>query len=74
MDNMTIREAIQKELKRRGWSHYRLAKELKEKMPARTVYAYLGEDCDLVSERVSIILETLGLTIITKPKQRRLKE
>jgi hypothetical protein len=60
---MTIRETIQKELKRRGWSHYRLAKELEGKMPARTVYAYLGDECDLVSDRVSIILQALGLRI-----------
>ena len=63
---MTIRETIQKELKRKGWSHYRLAKELHGKMPARTVYAYLGGECDLVSDRVSIILQTLGLQIKNK--------
>ena len=66
---MTIREIIRQELKRRGWSYYRLAKELKGKMPARTVYAYLAGDCDLVSERVSIILESLELTIERKPKK-----
>ena len=60
---MTIRETIQKELRRRGWSHYRLAKELEGKMPARTVYAYLSGKCDLVSDRVSIILQALGLRI-----------
>jgi len=60
---MTIREVIQKELRKRGWSRYRLAKELEGKMPARTVYAYLGGECDLVSDRVSIILQALGLRI-----------
>ena len=68
---MTIRETIRKELKQRGWSYYRLAKELKGKMPARTVYAYLAEDCDLVSERVSIILEILDITLITKSHKER---
>ena len=67
---MTIREAIQEELQWRGWSHYRLTKELEGKMPARTVYAYIGGDCDLVSERASIILETLGLTITTGSAKR----
>lgn len=66
---MTIRETIKQELKRRGWSYYRLAKELKGKMPARTVYAYLAGDCDLVSERVSIILGSLELTIKRKSKK-----
>lgn len=68
---MTIRETIQKELLRRGWSHYRLAKELEGKMPDRTVYAYLGDECDLVSDRVSIILEALGLTVTGKSKKRK---
>lgn len=61
--SMTIREAIQKELQKRRWSYYRLVKELEGKMPARTVYAYLGGECDLVSDRVSIILQALGLRI-----------
>lgn len=61
--SMTIRETIQKELQKRRWSYYRLVKELEGKMPARTVYAYLGGECDLVSDRVSIILQALGLRI-----------
>lgn len=63
-----IRDEIQKELRERRWSHYRLAKELEGKMPARTVYAYLCGECDLVSERVSIILKVLDLQIKRKPK------
>lgn len=68
---MTIRESIQNELRRRGWSHYRLAKKLEGKMPARTVYAYLSGECDLVSERVSKMLEVLGLMITPKPNVKR---
>lgn len=60
---MTIKKAIEDELKRRGWSRYRLTKELEGKMPARTVYAYLSGERDLSSERVSIILKALGLKI-----------
>ena len=60
---MTIKKAIQDELERRGWSHYRLVKELEGKMPARTIYAYLSGERDLGSARASIILETLGLKI-----------
>ena len=63
---MTIREAIQAELKKRGWSLYRFAKELEGKMPARTVYAFLGNECDLVSDRVSMMLEALEMTIKTE--------
>ena len=68
---LTIREVIQKELHRRGWSHYRLVIELEGKMPARTVYAYLSGECDLVSDRVSIILQALGLQITCKTKKGR---
>lgn len=65
---MTIKQAIQKELIRRGWSHYRLAKEVGGKLPARTVYAYLSGERDLSSNRASIILQALGLQIKRKPK------
>ncbi|OHB60449.1 MAG: hypothetical protein A2167_09245 [Planctomycetes bacterium RBG_13_46_10] len=60
---MTIKQAIENELERRGWSHYRLVKELEGKLHARTVYAYLSGKRDLGSKRASIILETLGLKI-----------
>ncbi|MHC4753630.1 MAG: hypothetical protein ACYTBP_00675 [Planctomycetota bacterium] len=60
---MTIRNTINSELNRRGWSRYRLEKQLKGKIPARTIYAYLSGQCDLGSERVSIILSELDLTI-----------
>lgn len=60
---MTIKEAVEKELKRRAWSRYDLVKELKDKIPARTIYAYLAGDMDLTTEKASIILKTLGLKI-----------
>ena len=58
-----IKKAIEDELKRRGWSRYRLAKKLEDKMPARTVYAYLSGERDLSSERASKILKALSLKI-----------
>ncbi len=66
---MTIKQAIQKELKRRGWSRYRLIKELKGAIPATTVYEYLGGKSELGSDRASIILQTLGLQITSKTKK-----
>ena len=60
---MTIKKAIEDELERRGWSRYRLTKELGDKMPARTVYAYLSGERDISSERVSKILKALDLKI-----------
>ena len=65
---MTIRQTIQKELKRKGWSYYRLVKELEGKIPARTVYAYLSGERDLTTDRASIILEALSLQIKRKPE------
>ena len=64
-----IKKAILTEMKRRGWTCYRLSQELKGKLPQRTVYAYLSdkEDSankrDISVERASIILKTLGLKI-----------
>ena len=63
---MTIRQEIQAELKRRGWSNYRLAKEMEGIMPARTVYAYLSGEWGLVSERVSIMLKVLELEVVPR--------
>jgi len=60
---MTIKNAIKNELKRRGWTRYRLVKELEGKMPARTIYAFLAGEQDLTTERASIILKALGLKI-----------
>ena len=62
-----IKKAIKSELKRRSWSHYRLAKELKGKMSERTLYSYLSDEekskRDISAQRASIILNELGLKI-----------
>ena len=64
-----IKKAIESEMKRRGWTCYRLSKELEGKLPQRTVYAYLSDKegsinkRDISAERVSIILRALGLKI-----------
>jgi lambda repressor-like predicted transcriptional regulator len=64
-----IKKAIKAEMKRRGWSAYRLSQELEGKLPPRTIYAYLS-DCDesknkrdISAKRASIILKALGLKI-----------
>ena len=64
-----IKKAILTEIKRRGWTCYRLSKELEGKLPSRTVYAYLSDKegsvnkRDISAERASIILKALGLKI-----------
>ena len=58
-----IKKAIKSELKRRGWTCYRLSKELKDKLSQRTVYSYLSNERDISAKRASKILEALGLKI-----------
>ena len=64
-----IKKAILAEMKLRGWTCYRLSKELEGKLPRRTVYAYLSDKegsvnkRDISAERASIILKALGLKI-----------
>lgn len=60
---MTIKKAIQRELKRKNWTRYRLVKELEGKIPARTVYAFFAGEQDLTTEKASIILKVLRLKI-----------
>ncbi|MBN2457292.1 MAG: helix-turn-helix transcriptional regulator [Sedimentisphaerales bacterium] len=58
-----IKKAILAKMKQRGWTCYRLSKELEGKLPQRTVYSYLSGERDISAERVSIILKVLGLKI-----------
>jgi len=64
-----IREAIRNELKRRGWSAYRLAKEAG--LPKRTVQAYLAGTFDTSSERAARMLQVLGIEL--RPRCRTQK-
>lgn len=66
---MTIRQTILKELKRCGWTRYRLVKELDGAIPMSTIYDYLSGDTDLGSDRVSIILQALGLRITSDKRK-----
>ena len=69
-----IRKAILEELKRRGWSRYRLVQALQGKMPPSTVYQYLSGLTDLNSRRVSMILDTLGMKITPPKRPKRAKK
>ena len=68
---MSILETIQKELTRRKWTRYRLAKAVEGKIPLRTIYGYLSGECDLGSRAASIILEELDLQITRRPREKR---
>ncbi len=70
---MTIRQTILKELKSRGWSRYRLIRQLDGAIPMSTIYDYLSGETDLGSDRVSIILKVLELTITKESHVKRSK-
>lgn len=70
MANM-IRQAILHELKRRGWTVYRFAKELNGKVSIRVVYQYLSGGQDTGTEAASKMLEFLGLKLSATKKKVR---
>jgi hypothetical protein len=68
-----LREAVQKELERRGWSAYRLVQELKGKrkdgrdVPPATIYEFLRGETTINSADLGLIFDALGL----EPKRKR---
>ncbi len=66
-----FREIIIREMKRRGWSSYRLGKE--SGVSIRTVQRYTSGGCDLLAERVAKLCVTLGLELrpVRKPASKR---
>lgn len=66
----SFRRSILQELKRRGWSHYRLAKE--SSLPERSVFAYLAGDRDMSGERVAALCDAIGLKLVRSEKGDRL--
>ena len=74
MISAMIRKAILDELKRRGWSRYRLVQSLQGNMPPSTVYQYLSGYRDLNSRRVSMILDVLGIKLVSPKKHKRAKK
>lgn len=57
-----IRAAVQKELKRRGWSAYKLIRELGGRVKPGTIYGFLRDDepTDITSENLGHIFDVLG--------------
>ena len=74
MISSMIRKAILVELKRRGWSRYRLVQALEGKMPPSTVYQYLAGYRDLSTRRASLILKALGFKLTPPKKRKRAKK
>lgn len=71
-----IRSIVLRELARRGWSHYQLVQSLKGRrpggkdVPAATVYDFLRGDSTLNSEYLGYILDSLGLSLSRKKKEK----
>ena len=60
-----------KQLDKNGWTINQLAKRVEGQLARRTVYAYLSGEEDSLSKNVSILLETVGLTITTTKRARK---
>ena len=59
--SMSFRKIIKAELRRRGWSGYRLGKETD--LPIRSIQAYLAGQYDMTGERLATVCEVLGLEL-----------
>lgn len=61
-----IRKAIEAEMKRREWTVYRLAQEVKGKVSPDTVYKFLAGTRSITHTFLEPILEALGLEVRRK--------
>jgi len=66
-----FRKKIIAELQNQGLSRYALVKRLAGRIPERTVYAYLAGDCEMVSEKLAILCQELGLILKRSKKGRK---
>jgi len=58
-----IRDAILGQMLELGLSIYEVSKFVKDKIPQRTVYAFLAGEKDAGTETASVIMKAVGLTI-----------
>ena len=65
-----FRREIKRELKRLGWSAYRLAKTAG--LPLRGVQAYIAQENDTTSVRLSKVLEVLGFELKRQRKANKI--
>ncbi len=68
---LDCRQAILDQIEKSGMTINQLAKLVEDKVPRRTVYAYLRNEEDSLSKTVSILLEAVGLTITTTKRAKR---
>ncbi len=64
MMQSSFRQILQREIKRRGLSGYKLAKLIGPKVAStRLIQAYLAGECDMTGERLAQIADVLGLEL-----------
>jgi hypothetical protein len=74
-----LRLIVVRELRRRGWSNYRLVQELKGKRPAgrdvpsMTMYQFLRGQHSINSLDLGLIFDVLGLEVRGRTKKREVK-
>jgi hypothetical protein len=67
-----LRAAVKKEMDRRGWTPYRLVKELRGKrsdgtnVPTTTVYEFVNEGTPINSRDLGLIFDVLDLKPVAK--------
>ena len=66
-----IREAILKQIHKRNMTIYQVSKLVGDKIPQRTVYAFLTSEKDTGTETACILMKALGLTIAEKSNVKR---
>jgi predicted transcriptional regulator len=64
-----IRDVILKKMRSLGLTIYQVAKLVSNRIPKRTVYAFLSGEKDTGTETASIIMQELGLTIKENPEK-----
>jgi predicted transcriptional regulator len=57
-------------MKELGWTINHLSVLVKDRVPRRTVYAYLTGESDARTEVASILMKVLGLAITATPVKR----
>ena len=67
-----IRKAILKQMQKSNLTIYQVAKLVEDKIPQRTVYAFLRDEQDTGTKTASIIMNALGITMtVTKRKTKK---
>jgi hypothetical protein len=72
-DMSEIRDAILKQMRKSGLTIYRVAQLVQDKIPQRTVYAFLTGEQDAVTEKAEIIMAAVGLKITSIAKGKKKK-